>query len=248
MDIILDNKYSIIKTTDENIIKGSNNFDTLILKVPIECENYYPTACFMRKDGRKWGPYICQNQTIDDTYRNYEWILTDNILAVDGVLQVTFNINITDAEGNLTKEKNVAEVFVTIYDAVVVDDAIIIGGENAVQNITEQLYLIQKQLEIYKNIWDKKVNVESPNGQNHIYNEDTNITLNQNNTSVLQLTSEFVRLRNKETAIQLSETNGSEIRLIGDSIVKYSNSTLKEMVDDSMVITDTDLESLLVVK
>ena len=177
MDIILDNKYSIIKTTDENIIKGSNNFDTLILKVPIECENYYPTACFMRKDGRKWGPYICQNQTIDDTYRNYEWILTDNILAVDGVLQVTFNINITDAEGNLTKEKNVAEVFVTIYDAVVVDDAIIIGGENAVQNITEQLYLIQKQLEIYKNIWDTKVDVKHENNGDfgtYSYSDDNN--------------------------------------------------------------------------
>ena len=247
MDIILDNKYSIVKTTDECIVKGSDNYDSLFLKVPIECTNYYPTANFLRRDGRKWGPYICQNQTVDDTYRSFEWILTDNLLAVDGVLQITFTVNLTNESGEVVEEKNVVEVFANVYDAVV-DDVILIGGEDAVQNITEQLYLIQKQLEIYKNIWDKKVNVESPNGQNHIYNEDTNITLNQNNTSVLQLTSEFVRLRNKETAIQLSETNGSEIRLIGDSIVKYSNSTLKEMVDDSMVITDTDLESLLVVK
>lgn len=248
MDIILDNKYNIVKTTDECIVKGSDNYDSLILKVPIECTNYYPTATFMRRDGRKWGPYICQNQTVDDTYRSFEWILTDNLLAVDGVLQITFTVNLTDTNGNVTKEKNVVEAFANIYDAVIVDDVILIGGENAVQNITEQLYLLQQQLDKYKEIWDAKVNVESPNGQNHIYNEDTYITLNQDNTSVLQLTSGFVRLRNKGTAIQLRETNGSEIRLIGDSIVKYSNSTLKEMVDDSMVITDTDLESLLVVK
>lgn len=218
MDIILDNKYSIVKTTDEYIVKGSDNYDSLILKVPIECTDYYPTATFMRRDGRKWGPYICQNQTVDDTYRSFEWILTDNLLAVDGVLQITFTVNLTDTNGNVTKEKNVVEALANIYDAVIVDDVILIGGEDAVQNITEQLYLIQKQLDAYKKIWDAKVDVK--NGESEIINNNGTIELKNSNASIVM------------------QSNENKIKFKANTLIKDNNQVENEIIDDSMTIDD----------
>ena len=218
MDIILDNKYNIVKTTDEYLVKGSNNYDNLTLKIPINATNYYPTATFMRRDGRKFGPYISQNQTMDEAYRNYEWILTDNLLAVDGVLQITFNINFTDDTGNVTDIKNVVEVFANIYDAVIVDDVILIGGENAVQNITEQLYLLQLQLDKYKNLWDAKVDVK--NGNSEILND----------ADMIKLTSDKIKFK---TNTLVRENTSDNIE--------------NEIIDSSMAINDNWIDTNLTI-
>lgn len=247
MVITLDSNFNIVNTSDEMIVQGSDNYDSLILKVPIENNNYFPTATFMRADGRTFGPYIAQDQIAEEENRCYTWVLTNNLLAVNGVLQVTFNINFTNADGNIIRKKNVIEVFANVYDAVIVDDVILIGGEDAVQNITEQLKLLQMQLDKYKNLWEAKVNVQSDNGSYQIINSDTGIHLKAANVGSLKITNDNLTYKVAHSAddyvsLEAGYLDGSDrkIRLTADKLVKKSpnSSTESELIDDSMIITN----------
>lgn len=218
MIITLDSNFNIANTSDENLIKGSDKYDNLILKVPIENNSYYPTATFMRADSRTFGPLISQEQTMDDEYRYYNWFLSNNLLAVEGVLQITFSINITNSTGNVTKVKNICSVFAEIYDAIVNDDFVLVGGEDAIENINEQLNYIQQRLELYKSIWDTKVDVK--NGKSEILND----------TDMIKLTSDKIKFK---TNILVRENTGDNIE--------------NEIIDSSMTINDNWIDTNLTI-
>ena len=253
MIIVLDNKYNIIKTTDENIVKGSDDYNSIILKVPIECTNYYPTATFKRPDGKRIGPLICSQQKTKTLYKIYQWILGSNVLAINGTLQITFSINFVDENGNTIEKKNVAEAFSEIYDAVVVNDAILIGGQDAIENLTNRLYVIQQNLNSYNEKWDEKVDkVATINGNSDIITRNTtNTKINIKSTSLgsLQLrvddntksSNGYVNIDKNQVEIGANGEYSSDMHTLkvnqqGIYHVYVNDGSEREMLDTSMAI------------
>lgn len=146
MEIILNNEFNIVKTTDENIIKGSNSFDDINLIIPKDAvNNLYPTVTYRRADGRTFGPTTANSTTNDDTNYTYTFNPSSNVLAVEGVLEFTFTINFEDSNANVIKTKNVAMCFTEIYDAVISGNMILVGGEEAVENVLTIVETLQSQ-------------------------------------------------------------------------------------------------------
>ena len=254
MIIVLDNKYNIVKTTDENIVKGSDDYNSIILKIPSECTNYYPTATFKRPDGKRIGPLICSQQKTKTLYKIYQWILGSNVLAINGTLQITFSINFVDENGNTIEKKNVAEAFSEIYDAVVVNDAILIGGQDAIENLTNRLYVIQQNLDSYNEKWDEKVDkVASINGNTDIITRNTNrstkINIKATSLGGLELRVDdtaksnngYITIDKNQVKIQASGEYSSDMHALkvnqqGIYHIYVNDGSEREMLDTSMAI------------
>ncbi len=144
MVITLDNNFNIVNTSDEMIVQGSNLANQIELVIPkTAVNNLFPSATFMRADGRTFGPLIATTTTNDDTNYHYVWELDNKLLAVSGVMQITFTINFENDSNQVVKTKNVSLVYFEIYEAVISGDVILVGGEEAVENILSQIEALQ---------------------------------------------------------------------------------------------------------
>lgn len=144
MIITLDNNFNIVNTSDEMIVQGSNLANQIELLIPkTAVNNLFPSATFMRADGRTFGQIIATTTTNDDTNYHYVWELDNKLLAVSGVMQITFTINFENDSNQVVKTKNVSLVYFEIYEAVISGDVILVGGEEAVENILTQIEALQ---------------------------------------------------------------------------------------------------------
>lgn len=126
MKIFLNDNFQIENVLDKlenSIIKGSSDYDELIVYFPVEAkESYssiYPTYSVRRADNREIGAYSTLNTADSSVTGYYGWkgYFNARDIAVEGALEITITFVI-----NGTQKKNVAKVTTYVKDAVSIED------------------------------------------------------------------------------------------------------------------------------
>lgn len=151
MKIFFNNNFQLERiedSLDSAIIKGSVDFDKLIIYIPTSLKDsfntIYPIYSVKRADGRKLGPYVTllaqEAQTVTGYY-GWECNFNSRDLAVRGPLEITTSFFI-----NSRITKNAAMVTTNVREAVVVDDDVYIVNDS---QIVESLLEAVKQVATY---------------------------------------------------------------------------------------------------
>ena len=125
MKIYLNENLNIKNVEDETIYEsGSDNSIELLIPKSV-VNDFFPSANFMRADGRKFGPLMSTSQINEDDYSCYIWHLAKSLTAVVGPLQITFKLNYLNSNNNVFKIKDIAMCFVDVYEQENSEDVVI---------------------------------------------------------------------------------------------------------------------------
>ena len=132
MKVYLDENYNILKTDgNNNFTKGNNNYDqiTVLIKTAlIELDNVLPSFHFELPNGRKYGPFVHNNNAFfEDEYTGFKYTLGNELLSEQGKLFLTISINFFNESEKIYKNKNI-NIQGNIIDAVTFNNNIIILG------------------------------------------------------------------------------------------------------------------------
>lgn len=176
MKVYLDENYNILKTDgNNNFTKGNNNYDqiTVLIKTAlIELDNVLPSFHFELPNGRKYGPFVHNNNAFfENEYTGFKYTLGNELLSEQGKLFLTISINFFNESEKIYKNKNI-NIQGNIIDAVTFNNNIIILGneEEILKSLQEKIDALNSRLTDfeYYTIIEANATVDNGTGVPHV--------------------------------------------------------------------------------